>query len=369
MGFRGQAVIGVVIALAYLVLGTTAASAANDIQITQGQPFTHQRTGTVFAGEIAGLKLTHMADFGSGEWDIAATYGGIGPSSDEVTVYLFRAGLPDVSVWSGRVIAAMTGREPFQPPDVTALAPRYFSPADGAAASGMRLVYAPAKGPFSSTGAVLLQQGKWLFEIRASSEKRSVAELDRLIDSFIAAFPHPQASPMPLAVYRPEPCRSRPTPGSAEELNPDTGAISAAMLPSLTNTVKVEGNSPPPAIHVPRWCADPASTGDVAIFRPDDSDLAYVIPLSDSGIVLSVGYWDGLLGQLGQKNPKLAVPVILRTSDADTLLGLFKTPPSPQQALDVLQRGAVLAASDRESNLQINGDDGKPTSAGAANTQ
>lgn|GEM_PF-2262966 len=337
-----------VIAAAALLLGAQSALASGPVEIVPGEPFTHERTDTIFPGEIGGLKLTRMHDFSDASFDLAAIYGGM-DDGDEMSVYLYRAGLPDVSLWFGQVQRYMMMRQAFTPVEGADLAPRFFAPAGSAVESAIRLTYPTEGGDITSTGAVVLPRGDWLFKIRASSKTRSVAELDSLIDAALAAVPIPPELSAPEAY----PVTSCPDtldlPGAQRA--PETAATGMTAIMGLMAVDTASGRDEARQV---LWCRDAGSPEDNPVFRPDERKDAYVITLQDAGAVVSVGHPEGFSGQPALPEAGQPIPVMFRNSTSDYLLALFTSVPTPQQALATLDAGQILASYDREGNIRLN---------------
>jgi hypothetical protein len=292
-----------------------------------------------------------MIDFSNAQYDVAAVYGGI-QGGDEVTVYFYRAGLPDVSLWAGPVTQVMRTRQGFEPFDRSEATIHFVAPEGSDIASGMRMTYATRGGRISSTGVALMQRGDWLFKIRASSLESNVGELNSLIDRIMNSFPPPADAPETPAAYLVEDCTAALDLPEADPAVEDGSNTMAAIFMSM-GVVAGEGSELPEVVRN-IWCRDPSSPADYTIFRPNGRSDAYVMAFSDAGVVLSVGHWDGILGGLASRAAGSAIPVVLRSSTENRYYALFQSTPTPEQAFSALNSGNVLGTYDRETNSQIN---------------
>lgn len=333
------------------LMGATPCFATGDIAMAPGEDWTHERSGTIFPGEIAGLELSRIFDFSDDQYDVAAIYGGI-EGGEEVTVYFYRAGLPDVSLWSGPVTQIMLNRQGFEPFDRDQAVIRFVAPQGSEIPSGMRMTYATRGSRIASTGVALMQRGDWLFKIRASSYDRNVVELDTLVDRIMNSFPPAQDAPETPAAYLVEDCSNALDLPDAERAVEDSANTLTAILSSM-DVVAGEGSVLPQLARTV-WCRDPSSPADYTIFRPNGRSDAYVMAFLDAGVVLSVGHWDGLLGDLASRIENNPIPVVFRTSTENAYYALFLTTPTPQQAMAALDAGRALGTYDREPNSRIN---------------
>lgn len=339
---------------------TQPALASGPIEIREGRPFTHERSGAKFPGRIAGLKLNRMTDFSDDQFDVAGVYGGI-DDGDELSVYLYRAAIPDVSLWTDMVVRAVQFRPQFKPVDPAAALPRFFTPEGAGAASGMRLSYYTVEGAVQSTGVALVQRGNWLLKIRVSSTGKTVAEIDAIIDEALAAFAEPKAMAGSPAAYAVQPCPDkldlpRATPSDVK----DERFGATLFMVATTSIVLPEDDEKLPdlAARTPVvWCEDTRYDSGITIYRPDARKDYYIIAMSDAGRHIAVGHV-GLLEVLARAPDAepYRYPVIERTSQDDRIRGLFDTLPTPDQAWGANESGVSMAATDRQSNIQINSD-------------
>ena len=164
-----------------LLLAAAPALAAEDIEVPEKAGFRHERTQIGFPASIGEMDRNWVRDFGTGQYDVAALY----QTDDQatfLTLYVYRAGLPDTSIWFDRLVSVMTAREGFHPASQASLEPALYRPAGSDTPTGLALAYDLAPGqPNTATGAILFPHGPWLIKLRATSSSMDAAELSRLL--------------------------------------------------------------------------------------------------------------------------------------------------------------------------------------------
>ena len=117
---------GLVLALGLSTMLAAMPGAAEEIPLQPNQPFLHAQTQLSFPVEIAGIHRTAATDYGTRQFDVAVNYGQ--PSEDQVvTIYLYRAGLADVSLMFPTVSEAILSRSRFSPVEAGAMVARPFT--------------------------------------------------------------------------------------------------------------------------------------------------------------------------------------------------------------------------------------------------
>lgn len=354
-----------ILTAAALLLAAQPVLAEGDIGIKEGKAFKHKKSKAQFPGKIADLKLTRVHDFSAGQFDVAGIYGGFA-GGDEISVYIYRAPIPDVSLWAGQVAKAVEYRAAMHAADPADAVPHFFTPPGARNASAMRMTFKTVPGEVASTGVALVPYGEWLLKIRVSSTHRTPQEVDAMIDAALAAFPLPDEAKSAPAAYLPQTCGDTldAAPANLAEAggDPEVGAtVLAVMVTSIhipeAELAKRDGYKPSAAI---TWCRDPVQLGELGIYRPNGSKAGYIVSLSDSGQALSVGNWLGRMGQVAEEMSTLKVPVTSLNAAETRIIALYDRVPPPEQAYGAIKRGRMFGATDRVTSIQINSDALKP---------
>lgn len=337
---------------AVLLLAAQPALANGPIELPKEGSFRHERSGSTFPRKIAGFELTRLHDFSDDQYDVSAVYGGI-DKGDEISVYLYRAAIPDVSLWTTMVVRAVQFRPQFRPADPATAVPRLFVPAGAKLASGVRMsFYTAADSPLASTAVALVPRGEWLLKVRVSSTTRTVTEIDGMIDEALAALAVPYDTKQAPAAYLVQPCPDRLEHTPAVPSTPEDEGFSAALFDSaMTSIVLPKGRLEELNVQLSEpvvWCEDEVFESGMRVYRPNARKDAYIIAISDAGTHLSVGQIDG------PTKPQFKYPVVERTSQYDVVRGMFETLPTPDQAWQARESGVGMASTDRTSKVQIN---------------
>jgi hypothetical protein len=351
--------------LKYIVIATLAlstshiAQAQSQINVKSDASWVHDRTGTLFPAIFDDMPRKQIMDFGRAEYDVGASYEN--PATGTfITVYVYLAGLPDVSLWFDRVSFTMLSRSGFQPGEAQAIVPVPFTPPGARQASGIRLAYSLDNGNLHSTGAALLRQGEWLFKIRASSASLGEPELNALIDRTIAAFSNPEKVSGPAA-YLVKPCADRLAFKKAKQVkSKEEDIMMAGLMAGLLSgmgkeeqgqeadqpgTAQAEANEP----ETP-WCRDGDNGPQWSMYRhPDDREF-YVLAQGDNGNVVSVGR-DGLSALLLGDEPTWSVS--FASSSSTESYPAFNRLPSPEQAWEAIGKGNPISSNNRDGNITI----------------
>lgn len=325
-----------VIAAALIVLVANPASAeVRQITLADDATWQHQRTQAQFPPTLDGFSRDWVGDFGTGETDILATYQDRA-SGTTATLYVFRAGLVDVSLWQDRVYTAMK-ESPNTGPIIEeeALRANFSPPQGGGADSGYRIAAPSRNKGVASTGFGMFPHDGWLIAVRMSSARLTAQELDRRIDSFMAAVPLPAGTVTYPAAAPLQPC---PTPLSfkkkAKQKKTDLGTLLiVGALASARDKLASEDQGQP--LTQARFCKESDAGASYGVYRADDTDDSYVLALGDAGVSVTVGRSD-IGSLLNRSSPDQYWP-ILSDSEATRIYAPFDRLPSPEQVLGIIQ--------------------------------
>lgn len=320
--------VAAVLSAAALLLAMPAA-AQQTIAAPAGQAWIHDSSGFGFASSADGLKRIEVKDFGKTQSDIAITYRDDATGSI-VTLYLFRAAVPDVSIWADRAEAS-----------ILVNAPRYlgtlgqdkrkWSPLTlwpNARNAGITVVY-PLEGKgMKATGLALVRHGPWLIKLRMSSSRLDSAQVEARMASFLRALALPAPADPQSPAYQIKPC---------------TTALPTAKVTQFAYD-KVEEQVPglllpdgKPAPATKPYCREETGLGLGAVFRPGGSVSEYVMTLNDGGAAALVRPWPTT--QPGRDKP--FVSGMLITNDRILGLNRFDATPGWKQLYEAFDNSSI----------------------------
>lgn len=256
-------------------------AAQRQIDLVPGEAWIHESTGFGFAPQVDGFDRLKLNDYGKTESDISFSYRD-SSTGTVATIYVFRAGLPDVVVWGDRAEDSILINAPQYYGNTDRSKRRWsaFSPWPNSRNSGLRVVYPLSGKGLKSTGLAIARHGEWLIKVRMTSQQLDAAQLEARMTRFLAAmaFPAPQQAGQP--VYQVKPC-TKPLP---------TARVTQSRLDGQ------EANVPtlfmPPVLPDSRpFCRETTTIKNVTIYRPGGSVETYVMTLGDGGNSVLVRPW------------------------------------------------------------------------------
>jgi hypothetical protein len=338
-----------------LVIGALALSAPlaaqSTIPLDRGDSFSHMRTGITLPARIGDLRLDRMTDFGESQFDISGNYVS-GDREVMATVYIYRAGFPDISVNFDVVMEAISGREGFSPAQKARIVPQAFAPRGHAVADALRMTWdVVSGGEFTTGGVALVPHGEWIIKLRVSSNRHNPAELLAFFDDLSGAldFGAPQY---------PAPAATMVKACTTDLATSDASVVDAAfedvvpytLFLDMVQTAQTEDGSTE-LLEPPAYCRDTDYSGQM-VYRPNGRTDAYVILLNDAGNVVSVGGRTNLLSDMRAENSP-HVAGIFSSPDVSALLGLFDGLARPDMVLDLLGGRDPLVVSNRDGNVTL----------------
>ncbi len=344
---------GIAVLLAALTAAPALAAQTTPIVIEQGKDWKHKETGIEFPAKAAEFDRGEAFDFGKTGSDIAIQYREKS-NGTLATVYYFRAGLPDVSIWAERVEATVLGREDYYGSfDKAGRRWARFTPATGGENSAIRFAYPLRSKGSSATGAAFAQRGDWLIGVRMTSETLTAEQIESRLAALLAGLPLKPAAELPGPAYAIQPCVSNLTLKAAKPADggKDNLVFGSALMNSIIPDVAESKGSAPSKPMV--FCRDGASVPNGAVYRPDGSNDSYVLAFGDGGVVVTAAP-DPASVLLGEGKPQLALTLITN----DRLVGYrpFKSLPTPDQAMQMLDKGPATYARSRlpgDKNVEL----------------
>ncbi|MCJ2181874.1 hypothetical protein MTR62_04035 [Novosphingobium sp. 1949] len=334
------------------------AASKGAIAFKPGKSWKHPETGQVFPPMLAGFTLREVRDLSESRSDIAVVYRDESGSA-LLSVFYFRAGLPDVSIWQDRILTTIArnmggwgkvGEEPAQRAS--------FSPVNGVPDSGALLTVALDGSQAYATGSAILSDGTWLLALRMTSRRFTQSQLTNHLLDAIAALPLPAAAATaPIGPsYVIEPCPQTPPQADApRSIGAQGEAIAVALMASLAqdhkaDTLEVADDPAAGASSgARRYCREDADGPNYSVYSNLAARNEHVIALDDAGsaVMLQSGPAD-----LSAPDGGLIFTPTLRTAETTRLFRGFTASPSFAQMIAVVSNESPIASVGRTPKTQ-----------------
>lgn len=350
-------IISAAIAGIHLLVAGPIAAEPQLIEIAADKDWRHKWTAMAFPARLGHFERTSVRQHQDRESDVAARYW-----SDEtktlLSLYIYRPGNPDPSLWHDRAVAAIAANKDLGQVDFTSRSTGFFIPPGGTTESGVGSVMS-TDSDYKSTGVALYSADEWLVKVRVSSQELGVEELERELAAVISGLPALQ-SVSSTAAYAIEPCEESIVFAAAARpakdlVDPMMVAVTGGILAVPVPVDEAERSRIEPV----EFCRDGEGEAQYALYRPNGATDRYVLGLGDSGFSVDVGpalTLDAVLKADGKQSGMYSVS----TSDAlvTKIFFPFSSMPTPEQAGDAaLREGPVAAVSrplgDEGSNITI----------------
>jgi hypothetical protein len=339
--------LGLAFALAGPAWADDTATPSGMIVVDTAAPWTHTPTGVVLPPSLGPFVRTTLSQSSANLVDVSIGYND-NTSQTTLTVYVFRAGWPQASLWADRLSQAMAGTVE-RLGGKLAGEPRFaaFTPSDHASASALRVVQATEGGSIRSTGAVVIPADPWLVTMRMSSNALAPGELDAALLKAATALTVPAPkTPLPAAVVLaacPDALGFKPAQRGKRDMQ---HAILAATLIVTAEEDPTKADAQPAT--APALCRDPSSDRTRGIYRiPGEADR-YVIGIGDAGVTAEVAP-NPVSGEL--KRP--AIDLTLTMFERKMVFTPFKSTPTVDQVLQAVQHDRPEAVVTDGQNIEI----------------
>lgn len=349
--------------LAAVCAASLPAFAQQPLPLKPDKAWKHAHSGITVPATLAGTPRAGGMAYAPDDLDVGLSFA-VGDAVESLTIYVFRNTNGSVPVWFAQAQWGIENRDTFGHPAIVA-APRAFVPPGQTVASGLKAIYEPKRGNYRSTGAVLLPVGEWYVKIRASSQTRSPAELDAWIDAALAEIGWPRdiaaAAPALPVTTCADPLRFETEAADAAGGDLSAETLGLALISAAAGDVpaKPKPTAPVPAV---QWCRDRQLDGNIATYRPDDSDAGYLLAYGDNGNAIWAGpspmnvAMEEIAAKKGEKAP-LRYSVTLHTAAQDVNFTLQDRLPSPERAIAILnanRRTSTVTTWGKNRQVQIN---------------
>lgn len=327
-----------------MMAGSAAQAELTPIAFHAEKDWRHKLTGTVFPPQIGDLPRRAIADYGNQQLDIAATYEQ--PQTRTVaTVYVYRAGFPDASIWHDRILRVMGGAglgKVDQSKKVTTI----FTPVGHGENSGIRSVVPLSGEAQMASGVAVIAHDDWLIVVRMTSGSLSPADLDPALANFVNALRLSPAKDRAASAYGIIPCAQPFANQRVERAARDmTGGL---LVGALMQVIEDGKNKPEAAKEVsdnPHYCSDPGAIVDYGAYRNEKDASSYLIALGDDGNAIWIAP-DSMASLIDEKKSG-QYAMTLTTATKRVSFAPFLALPGPAQVMEVLQGEKPIAVVDR----------------------
>lgn len=312
------------------------AQAKREIAAPASAPWKHAQTGITLPPTLLGIARGSIGDNGSSEIDVFAGYEG---PTTTITLYVFRPALASVAMWFDRSETQVLMRDVYG--DATPVAaPSAFSPPGGKAASALRRIYLPGKGPYKSTGLAIMPMGEWLVAVRISSTEFDATALDAKLDEVIEALGWPGSTTDAEAAVPVVACAAPIAYAKKAKLKPPS--MMDALLGATLSNIKPTDEEKAKAVPI-IWCREGSPRQEYAVYRSVGNDSGYTIAMGDAGLVINVT--PGLA--LDAKDP--GYQLSLGLLDQTLIFPSFDKLPTPDAAIDAVRKNRPISSTTRGS--------------------
>ncbi len=331
--------------LATLGISAPVAAQPDTIEVDADEEWVHQWTGLRFPVRLAELERNRVTQFEDRESNIGVNYTD-DANSVIVSLYVYRAGDPNVAIWFDRGLTLIGFNEMLGEVNRASQIRGTFVPSGGTSESGAYAVM-PSSGQFRSTALALYRSGDWLIKARISARRLSVQQLRDLTLSVFSNFQELESvGNEPIYIMRQ--CSTSLSDQPADPVETGEVELSAFALEASAIAVApiidgLEETAPEPV----RYCRVGEGNRQYAVYRPIDDPNQYLVALSDSGRQISVVPGQELGGLLAVGNDRQVYTVSTVTALETTIHRPFAGMPTLEQAAEVAFRQSPIARVSR----------------------
>lgn len=325
----------------FLIFGHTAAlSQPTDIPSDPGQTWVHEHTGTAFPAELGGFDRSAIRDLITDQLDVVVSYRDPNQQG-ALTLYIYRAAIDDVPLWFETAKQSlMNGRIGELGAEI--IADTVFTPAGQELAAGMVASYSLTGSGYRSTAIAMAPVNGWLLKVRYTSARHSAQSLADEIQKIVSAVETGSALKQAPAAVAVKPCtRKLKLKSKAKRFR--SSLADALIGGAIASAVGQKGSDKDQLDEPVTWCRDPADYGQWTVFRANESKDSYILPLGDSGRVLSV-YLNDLSSVLSGDDRKRYTPVHMKLGQHDIYADL-NVLPVPQTLLAAINENTLISSS------------------------
>lgn len=339
---RRVACFGFALAAAFC-LASTGKAKATPVAAEPSQRWTHEESQVGFPASIANFARETVEDSTTSQSDIAVTFRDHA-NQTLASVYLFRAGIANVSLWQDRIAQQILRPDgPLGTIDRAKGTETPFTPAGGGSQSGSRLVFPVSGKANTATGSAVLAVDQWLVAIRMTSRTLSPTALDSQLASFVDALVLPRAKVPAEPVYRITECTTPPLPTKAAK-RADVGLGSMLVRSTLQMTSKKAEDDRKSSIRsFVLFCRAASGTPTFGAYRIDQNRNRYIVAFGDAGVVAVIEP-DSSTELMGEGK---TMGLTLITTEQNLFFRGFRSLPAMEQVLSVVDTENPIGGTGR----------------------
>lgn len=332
MKLPGTGIVAAALALVTTAVAPAAIAQPAEVEVAGDADYFHEWTGFALPPVLAGFDRDSIHEYQERASNMGAQYSR--GRETFLTIYLFRHGGGDASVWHDRALHTLKTRDIYSDFDPSGWVTEFYIPTGSTETSGI-LTSGESKGDIRATAVSIHTSGEWMVKLRMSSRtmgrEAMVADMQEVLGQLAGAVQHAATAPGYLVESCPSDLEFRNSEAVTDQDRISELSVVAGM--SVVTFPDAEGKlAPSPA---PRYCRDGESRENYSIYRPNASETRYMIAMRDAGMAVEVTQVGRILDIFGDgKSDNREYAAILRTSLDLRLGGPFKTMPTPQQAYD-----------------------------------
>lgn len=329
-----------------IAIGACQPAVAREIlPLKPGKAWKHKHSGISVPAALTGVPRTNGVSYVADDLDVGLSFS-VRNDEESATFYIFRNTNGSVPVWFAQAQWGIENRGNLGTSTI-AIAPQAVVPPGQSTASGLKTIYKPGKGPYLSTGIMLLPVGDWYVKLRVSSVSRSPAELEKWMDAMLAEIRWPkkiaaQPTAKPVSACAapldfPTEASDAPKNGSADLMN--------GMLAMMVGQGKVK---PTPqsvaALANATWCRDWSGSDNMASYRRNADTERYLLTVGDNGNGIHVGPDAGaaLMSETDKVQPAVSrFAITLATASQSINFVAQDRLPSPKRVIDIVSANRV----------------------------
>lgn len=325
-----------------------------ELEIAPDADFAHKWTAMEFPVQLGDLKRDVIVAYADNQTNLSANY--TGQLGDLFSLYIYRAGVADPSIWFDRALFALNQNSAFSSTNGAEQKTGMFTPSGGTSESGLLSVIKTG-GPFRSTSLAIYASGDWLVKVRYSSKTLNPEEMEESLRLMLAQLPALEnISTQPA--YLVQPCQEPVKYKKAKRVKmKKDDAMSSALLGALAGMImdeRLEADEESDIVEPIDpviFCREGDPSLQHTLYRPDESTESYTIAFGDSGVSGHVGFdgFSSLFSELESKKSKSKGQYSLSLRDGNKTLNYrpYRSLPKPDQAIKTIFNENAISSSNR----------------------
>jgi hypothetical protein len=308
---------------------------ARELPVPRDKGWQHAATGLILSSQLAGLTRTGLTDATESEHDVSASFQ-TADGSEIVTIFIFRAAIPDASLWFDRSRSLMFPQPVSHNVIAASDAPITFSANGAGSASSIRQTFDIAVGRYVSTGLAVTPVGDWILAIRISAAALTAQALDGRLLEINKAVRWPKSINDTGTAEVLAPCDKSLNFKRARNIRTSIGSVLATL--AMKSASEEKENKEKSSKDAPvTWCRDGYSHPYFGVYRADQDPRSYIMALYDSGSVATI---QRSMAAILLNESRSSYEVTLEDVDgAVSSFPVFGSMPDPAQVWDLVSKG------------------------------